>query len=234
MCGRVVCYSPLEEISEAIGATLDPSAQYAYHPSYNVPPSQPVPIVCDLEQQSEQDAGRDSLRDGNADRRLLMAKWGLLPHWAKDESLAFKTFNARAETVREKPAFRGAFKYRRCIVSVNGYYEWRRQGNKKQPFYFSRQDGDFVRLAGLFEFWKDELLTCTVITTAASDMAAEVHSRMPVVIEPQDTDTWLNASPDEAYEVLHSAGKNVLKMYEVDPAVNNAQHDGSELITPFT
>lgn len=225
MCGRVVCYSPLEDISEALGATLDPSAKYAYEPSYNLPPSKPVPIVCGMEHDSE----RDSVPDGTG-RRLLMAKWGLLPHWAKDESLAFKTFNARAETVREKPAFRGAFKYRRCLVPVNGYYEWQRQGNKKQPFYFSRQDGDFVRLAGLFEFWKDELLTCTVITTAASEMAAEVHNRMPVVIEPEDSDTWLSASPDEAYDVLHSAGKDVLKMYEVDPAVNNAQHDGADLI----
>lgn len=226
MCGRVVCYSPLEEMSDALGATLDPSAKYGYEPSYNLPPSKPMPIVCEM--------GRDSLQDGKSDRRLLMAKWGLLPHWAKDESLAFKTFNARAETVREKPTFRAAFKYRRCLIPVNGYYEWRRSGRKKQPFYFSRQDGDFLQLAGLFEFWKDELLTCTVITTTASEMAGQVHNRMPVVIEPEDSDTWLNASPDEAYQVLQSAGDDVLGLYEVDQAVNSVKNDGADLIAPLS
>ena len=244
MCGRIVCYSKLEDISAALDATLDPSAKIAYQPSYNIPPSQPIPIVCQFER----------------DRRLLLAKWGLLPHWAKDESLAFKTFNARAETVREKPSFRGAFKYRRCLVPMNGYYEWRRQGSTKPPYYFSRAHSSSINssqagaspinasaasdsakhesgapdsiltLAGLFEIWKEELVTCTVITTEANEMAREVHHRMPVVLEGEDRQIWLDASPDDAYNVLKPASDGVLSKYQVNRAVNNVKNNSSDLI----
>lgn len=236
MCGRIVCCSGLDDISVALDATPDPSAKIAYQPSYNIPPSQPVPIVCQFE----------------ADRRLFLAKWGLLPHWAKDESLAFKTFNARAETVREKPSFRGAFKYRRCLVPMNGYYEWRRQGSTKVPYYFSRahsssisdsakhgsgaqnssiQDG-ILAMAGLFEIWKEELVTCTVITTEANEMAREVHHRMPVVLEGEERQIWLDASSDDAYDVLKPASDGVLSKYQVDRAVNNVKNNSSDLLVP--
>lgn len=217
MCGRIVCHSSLDEISAASGATLEPNATAAYQPSYNIPPSQPVPMIYSLDDE----------------RRLLMAKWGLLPHWVKDESFAFKAFNARAETVREKPSFKNAFQYRRCLVPVNGYYEWQRQGSEKLPYYFSRQDGGFLWLAGLFEIWQEEQFTCTVITTNASQMAGEVHPRMPVVLRDEDCQTWLNASPDEAYGVLGPAPDELLSKYRVNQTVNNVRNDGSELIAPL-
>lgn len=217
MCGRVVCYSSLEEMGAALGATPDAIAQQVFHPSYNIPPSQPLPMVF----------------QSGGDRHLTLARWGLLPHWAKDESLAFKTFNARAETVREKASFKNAFKSRRCLIPVNGYYEWQRQGKSKIPYYFSRQDGEVLAIAGLFELWKEELLTCTVITTEANEMAGEIHDRMPVVLPEVEWQTWLEASPDEAYGVLKPAPEGLLSKYQVDAAVNNAKTEGAELIAPL-
>ncbi len=221
MCGRVVCYSPLDEISAALGAISDLSAAMGYQPSYNIPPSQPLPIVCQLE------------GDKTRQRRLLMAKWGLLPHWAKDEAMAFKTFNARAETVREKPSFRGAFKYRRCLIPVNGYYEWQRSKSSKLPYYFSRADSSILVLAGLFEIWKEELVTCTIITTAANEIARDVHDRMPVVLEDRDWQSWLEASPNEAYGLLRPTSDDMLKHYRVDSTVNSVKNDDSSLIAPL-
>jgi putative SOS response-associated peptidase YedK len=217
MCGRIVCYSPLDEISAALHATLDPSASAVYQPSYNIPPSQPLPIACQFE----------------GDHRLLMAKWGLLPHWAKDESLAFKTFNARAETVREKPSFRGAFKYRRCLIPVNGYYEWQRSGSSKLPYYFTQANDNILVLAGLYELWKEELLTCTVITTHANEKAREVHDRMPVILEEDDWQTWVEGSPDDAYHLLRPAPDGWLNQYRVDVVANNVRNDGASLIAPL-
>mgnify|MGYP001049608027 CR=1 FL=1 len=216
MCGRIVCYSPLEDIAVAVDATLDPMATEVYQTSYNIPPSQPLPIACQFESK----------------RWLQIAKWGLLPHWAKDESFGFKTFNARAETIREKPSFKGAFKSRRCLIPINGYYEWQRNGSSKLPYYFSPKNGRILTLAGLFEIWREELLTCTVITTVANEVTRSVHHRMPVIISEGDRATWLKASPDAAYATLKSAPLDLLKMHRVDRAVNNARQEGSELIAP--
>lgn len=220
MCGRIVSYSPIETVAAEMGATADPIAEAAYQPSYNVPPSQPLLIACPV--------GTDTTQD----RRLLFASWGLLPHWAKDPSLAFKTFNARAETVAEKPSFRGAFKYRRCLIPVNGYYEWKRTGKTKQPYYFSRTDEHLLALAGLFELWRDERLTCTVITTEANAIAKDVHHRMPVVLEPEQWQDWLMGSPARAHELLKPASEDVLNSYPVDSAVNTVTNDRSDLLTP--
>jgi len=225
MCGRVACFSSLEDISSALGATLDPSAALVYRPSYNIPPSQPLPIACQFESASGFAKTSQS--------RLLLAKWGLLPKWAKDESLGFKTFNARAETVREKPSYRGAFKYRRCLIPVDGYFEWQRSGRSKLPHYFSRTNHDIMVLAGLYEIWKDELLTCTVITTKANDMGKEVHPRMPVVLEKDNWQIWLEAEPDDAHELLKPASEDVLSRYQVDNVVNSVRNDEPNLIAPL-
>ncbi|MEB3210338.1 MAG: SOS response-associated peptidase [Leptolyngbyaceae bacterium] len=221
MCGRIVSYSPVEEVAANMDATIDPIAKFSYQPSYNVPPSQPLLIVCPVGKEADHE------------RRLLLASWGLLPHWAKDMSIAFKTFNARSETVTEKPSFRGAFKYRRCLIPVNGYYEWKRSGKAKQPYYFSRSEGNApVVLAGLFELWRDERLTCTVITTEANPMARDVHPRMPVVLEPDHWQQWLMGSPEDAHELLRPAAENALQCYSVGDAVNSVKNDRPELIVP--
>lgn len=226
MCGRIVCFSPLDEIITALGAELDPIAKAAYQPSYNLPPSHPLPIVGQF---MESDRAARAVP-----RQLTLASWGLLPRWAKDEALAFKTFNARAETVHEKPSFRGAFKYRRCLIPVNGFYEWHRSGKSKTPHYFSRVDEAFLVLAGLFEWWKDERLTCTVITTEANDMARGIHHRMPVILEKKDWQTWLEASPREAQDLLRPAANDSLRQHQVDCAVNNVKNDDANLIAPLS
>ncbi|MEB3233208.1 MAG: SOS response-associated peptidase [Leptolyngbyaceae bacterium] len=218
MCGRIVCHSSLAELGYALDASVHPQLAGLYQPSYNIPPSQPLAIA---------------FGSGNQ-RQLALARWGLLPAWAKDESLSFKTFNARAETVHEKPAFRGAYKYRRCLLPMNGYYEWRRQGKTKLPYYFYRSDGQVLVLAGLFELWRDEVLTCTVITTTANGMAAAVHDRMPVVLEPENWATWLTGSPEELRSLLRPTANETLSNHRVTDQVNRAKNDGVGLIEPLS
>jgi len=130
------------------------------------------------------------------ERRLDMLKWGLIPFWAKDPAIGSKMINARSETVAEKPAFRAAFKHRRCIIPADGFYEWAREGKKKQPYLIAMTDGNPFGMAGLWEHWKDAegnvIESCTILTTEANEAVRELHDRMPVILKPNDYDTWLD------------------------------------------
>ena len=131
-------------------------------------------------------------------RELVRLRWGLIPVWAKDAKIAYSTLNARADTVATKPAFRAAFKKRRCIVLTDGYYEWLREGKDKQPFLYEVGGGKPFAMAGLWEWWpgpKDKnepVESCTIITTDANKLASEIHDRMPVILKPGDYDAWLD------------------------------------------
>jgi putative SOS response-associated peptidase YedK len=175
-------------------------------------------------------------------RQLSMLRWGLIPSWAKDPSMGARMINARAETVAQKPSFRSAFRRRRCLVPADGFYEWQKQGRRKQPFYFRRRDDQPFALAGLWEpWWEDEqrdqppLETCTIITTEANELSRPIHDRMPVILEAGDYDLWLD--PDvQATEPLEA----LLKPYDasqlrVDPVstrVNNVRNDDPKCIEP--
>lgn len=214
MCGRFAFYSPAEATAALFGVqgSLPVSARY------NIAPTQDIAAV------------RNSADDG---RELALLRWGLVPFWAKDPSIGNRMINARAETVAEKPAFRAAYRHRRCIVLADGFYEWRREGSTKTPYYISSADGEPFAFAALWENWKskdsdDEIQSATLITTEANDFMARLHHRMPVVLSPATADRWLAGGDDAlAYAIDHVPE---LRAWAVDRRVNNARNEGEDLI----
>lgn len=177
MCGRFTLNQSAAALAEFfhIQQIPDLAAQY------NIAPTQRVATVL-----HNPESGK---------REFQQLRWGLIPSWAKDPSMGAKLINARAETVAEKPAFRSAFKHRRCLVLADGFYEWQRQNGKKQPFYFRLSDEQPFGFAGLWERWRtedEEITSCTILTTAANELLQPIHDRMPVILAPQDYDLWLN------------------------------------------
>jgi putative SOS response-associated peptidase YedK len=229
MCGRVALFTPPGRIARLLEATLAAGVDPEGRPSWNVGPQRTLFAVSDLDE----------------GRVLDRYRWGLLPSWAKDASIANRLFNARGETVAEKPSFRSAFAHRPCVVPVDGFYEWdRREGRHRQPHYFTRADGSMLLLAGLFESWRDPALgadaptvhTCTVITTTPNDDLDQIHDRMPVVLEASEVDLWLETDRELAEmrrALLDPAPKGTLTHHGVSNAVGNVRNDGPELISPL-
>ena len=228
MCGRVALFTPPVRLARLLDAALAAGIEPEGHPSWNVGPQRRLFAV--------------TQHDGV--RTLGRYRWGLIPSWAKDPSIANRLFNARGETVAEKPSFRSAFAKRPCVIPVDGFYEWdHRPGQQKQPHYFTRVDGEPLLLAGLYERWRDPaapedqapLATCTIITTTPSDDMEGLHDRMPVVFERSDVRTWLDVEDggaDERAAMLRPAPKGTLHQYGVDNAVGSVRNDGPELINP--
>jgi len=228
MCGRIALYSPPIRFARLLDAALAAGLEEETHPSWNVGPQRRLFAVAD--------------RDGA--RALDRYRWGLLPSWAKDPSIANRLFNARGETVAEKPSFRSAFKKRPCVIPVDGFYEWdHRPGREKQPHFFTRVDQSPLLLAGLYEFWHDPatpddapwVQTCTVITTTPNDDMDEIHDRMPVVLELSDVGDWLDPTSSGAERRTHfvrPAPARTLQHYGVSSAVGSVRNDGPELIEP--
>lgn len=168
-------------------------------------------------------------------RRFEVMRWGLIPFWARDSRIGRRTINARSETVAEKPAFRAAFRARRCLVPADGFYEWTGPRRKRQPLNIHRADGYPLALAGLWESHAELGQTFTIITTGSSEFMAGFHHRMPVILEACDWDAWLAAEDeDPAWRtaLLRPAAEHVLTSYPVDPAVNSVANNGPELIHP--
>jgi putative SOS response-associated peptidase YedK len=185
---------------------------------------------------------------GQVARELRVVRWGLVPSWAKDISIGSRLINARAETVAEKPAFRRAFERRRCLLPADGYFEWQVPASgtgPKQPFYITRRDGGPLAFAGLYELWRDHqvpdgdprawLWSATIITTSAPDELGQIHDRMPMVIDQQSWDDWLdpaNSAADALSELLAPAATSGLISYPVSRAVNSVRNNGPDLIEP--
>lgn len=217
MCGRFAFYSPAEATAALFGA----SVHTRIVPRYNIAPSQEIAVV----RNGESGEGRE----------FALLRWGLVPFWAKDPSIGNRMINARAETVAEKPAFRAAYRRRRCIVLADGFYEWRREGPQKIPYFISLASGDPLAFAGLWENWQDRdsdtsMQTATLITTAANDYLARLHDRMPVVLEPDRAERWL--AGDETLLDTATADCPALRAWPVDRRVNNARNEGEDLIEP--
>ena len=159
-------------------------------------------------------------------------RWGLVPSWAEDEKIGARLLNARSESVATKPAFRAAFRRRRCLVPADGFYEWEKIGRKKQPFFISMKDGRPFAFAGLWETWHKEdeaLQSFTILTTDANDLMRPLHDRMPVILQPGDYDAWLNPQledPAALQPLLHSYAGKDLTAYPVNPVVNSPRYDG--------
>jgi putative SOS response-associated peptidase YedK len=218
MCGRFTLHSRLNLLLQQFALEAGPELV----PRYNIAPTQMVPVVrCNKQGQ----------------REMIMMKWGLVPSWAKDPSIGNRLINARSETVASKPSFRAAFKRRRCLVPADGYYEWKRLGSTKQPFYIRLQDDRPFAMAGLWESWRDEtdqqLRTFSIITTDANETTREIHDRMPAILSPLDYDVWLNPEFDEQeslQSLLEPYDPNDIVLDPVSTHVNNSRHDDPECI----
>jgi putative SOS response-associated peptidase YedK len=219
MCGRYVRRTPLQHVLELFGALPDPPEMLA-EPSYNVAPTQYVPAV----------------RLGNdGQRRIVLLKWGLIPAWANDPAIGNRMINARAETVADKPAFRDAFRRRRCILPADGFYEWKRDGRHNQPYYIHRADDQPFGLAGLWERWAggpEVIESCTILTTSPNDLMRPIHDRMPVILSAADYDPWLDPRSDLAHlaSLLGPFPDGELATQPVSPYVNDPKHNDQKCL----
>ncbi len=227
MCGRFVATTPTDVLARYFDAE-PPEVPSDRGPRYNVAPTTDVYVV---------------LADGDV-RRVTPAHWGLVPRWAKDPSIGSRMINARAETLAEKPSFKGPFKRHRCIVPADGFYEWARVPGQrtKQPMYIHRPDDEPFAFAGLWEQWRPKeqpdaapLRSTTIITTTANEPMAAVHDRMPVILPASAWDEWL----DPANEDLEALGKLLVPaparltvLHPVSTAVGSVRNQGPELIEP--
>jgi putative SOS response-associated peptidase YedK len=193
-----------------------------FPPRYNIAPTQPIAIV--------------RLVDGV--RQFVLVRWGFIPAWVKDPKTMSLMFNARGETAADKPAYRNAMKRRRCLVPADGFYEWKRDGDRKRPYWVHPRAGGPIAFAGLWEAWMgpngEEVETAAIVTTAANDTLRPLHDRMPVVVPPDAFDLWLdpNADPQAAATLIAPAPNDLLEAYEVSGAVNRVANDDPSLLTP--
>jgi putative SOS response-associated peptidase YedK len=216
MCGRFVQKKPVSEL-ESFFDIKGPLPNF--EPRYNVAPTQEAAVVM----------------MGPLNRQIAIKKWGLIPAWSKEGKAEFATFNARAESVREKPTYRQAFLQRRCIVPADGFYEWTGPKGAKIPHLFERVDGAPLALAGLHETWrskdgKEQVQSFTIVVTAANRWMSFYHERMPVILEAADFDTWLKGTADEAAPLMRPAPEDALKERVVSTLVNNVKNEGPELV----
>ncbi len=224
MCGRYTLRASGERLAEAFGLSEVPSL----FPRYNIAPTQAVPVIRVLR-----------ANPATKGRELVPLRWGLIPSWADDPAIGNRLINARSETVADKPSFRGAFRNRRCLIPADGFYEWKKAGKAKQPVYVQRRNGMPFAFAGLWEQWEREgevIESCAVITTAANELMAEFHDRMPVILDPKDYDLWLDAAvhdPKLLVPLLRPYPSDQLVAYPVSQTVNNPRHEGPGCVEPM-
>lgn len=220
MCGRYTLFTPLERFIERFHL----STLVNLAPHYNIAPSQSVPIV----------------RESDGGRELAMLQWGLVPFWAKQVKTSYQMINARAETVATKPAFKNAFRQRRCLIPADGFYEWRAGPHSKQPYYISLKDNDLFAFAGLWERWEggtsEVIESCAIIVTAANELIQPIHDRMPVILEPEDYALWLNNESFDAARLnalLQPYPAEQMQAYPVSSRVNSPKNDDQGCVTPL-
>lgn len=218
MCGRMAITLPHEAMAQVFEA--QPSNDLPEVPNYNVCPTVQVHTVTAYE----------------GSRRLRPMRWGFIPHWYNKPNDGPLLINARAETVAEKPAFRAAVRERRCLIPASGFYEWTvDDAGNKLPWFIHREDGDPLAFAGLWQDWERDgegFTTCAVVTTGAAGAMRDIHTRMPVILEPADWPLWLGEAGHGA-AVLMQPNPEVLAFHRVDPAVNSNRAHGPELIEPI-
>lgn len=216
MCGRYILSAPSDTIADHFDLRDVPP----FAPSWNIAPTRVVPIV------------RETV-DGV--RECVLLRWGLIPSWSKDPTIGARMINARAESLPDKPAFRAAFRKRRCLVPVSGFYEWKPDGRYKQPYAFRLAGAPLFALGGLWEHWKsaqgDEVQTFTIVTTEAAEAIRPYHERMPLVIARPDYDEWLS-SPNPG-ELLRPYEGGAFEIVPVSRRVNSVENDDAALTTPI-
>jgi putative SOS response-associated peptidase YedK len=234
MCGRFALITPPARLASYFQATLGDGLEPEGSPSWNVAPTDQVLGV------------RARRTDGKGDLPRVLApfRWGLIPSWAKDASSGSRLFNARGETVATRASFRSAFTTHRIIVPADGFYEWRKQNSGgKQPHYFTRADGAPLAMAGISEWWRDRngppdapaIRSCSIITTTASQDMDGIHDRMPVILNPDTFDVWLDPDVDDVGELtalVHAAPAGTLVHHPVGPRVGNVRNNDASLVDP--
>ncbi len=221
MCGRYTLTSP----ATTLAASFDIGTIAELAPRYNVAPSQSVPVV---------------RMAATGTREWVEVRWGLIPSWAKDPAIGQRLINARAETAAAKPAFRAAMRRRRCLVPADGFYEWQKRAQGKQPFYIRRRDDAPFAIAGLWEHWQPaggELIeTCTLLTTEPNSLVAPIHNRMPVIVDQAVYAQWLDPTIEKADDlaaILQPYPDNEMVAIPISTRVNNARHDAPDCIEPL-
>lgn len=219
MCGRFTLATPREDLAEELGIFVPDD----YRPRYNIAPGQPVLIVL--------------ADDGGA--RAERARWGLVPPWAEDPAIGNRLINARAESAAQKPAFRHAFRRRRCLIPADGFFEWQKGPHGKIPFYIRHVGRRPFTFAGLWEEWRPDpesppLRTCTILTTDANPLVRPIHARMPVILPPGERERWLDpdADPRTLAPLLQPYPRDDLEAYRVSTLVNSPRNDRPECIEP--
>ncbi len=222
MCGRFALTIHPRLLAELFGLAVTPVEMPA---RYNIAPSQPVAAI------AAQESGRG--------RELRWLRWGLIPHWAKEESMGRKLINARAETVAQKPAFREAFRKQRCLIPADGFYEWQTAAGGKQPYFIHLLTRKTMALAGLWERWMgpggEAVDSCTIVTAESNRMIQNIHTRMPVILERKNYAYWLdrkNQDAEQLRQLLVPYPAEMMEMYEVCPRVNNPRNEGPRCAEP--
>lgn len=220
MCGRFALGIPRKRLAEKFGLDQVPEGPERY----NIAPGQLVEVVVDA---------------GGARREMRLFRWGLVPSWAKEGAKGRGFVNARIETAAEKPAFRAAIRYRRCLIPASGFYEWQAGEGRRLPWYFYRADGGLAALAGIWERWEgsmgEVLETCAILITEADAVIGRVHDRMPVAVEPADYGSWLDPAMRDgrrAASIFPSGEPSVWAGHPVGPEVNRTATDDARLILP--
>ena len=238
VCGRFSSSTQLSFLLEQFRA--EPLGVEGHQPSWNVAPASDILVV---------------MASSDGARQLRALRWGLVPRWAKDPTAANRMINLRAETVREKKGWKSSLARKRCIIPIDGFYEWQDQGKgrRKQPFYITARDGKPLALAGLWATWRDpnagkdgekasgadspeELWTCTILTTTANRLMGSVHQRMPVILPPEAWDAWLdpdNTDTEQLAGLLRPAPEKMLALWPVDPAVKSPRNNRPERKEPL-
>src|SRR6201996_234502 len=221
MCGRFVITTPPAALRQAFGYVEQPD----FPRRFNIAPTQPIPIV--------------SIENGA--RHFRLVRWGLIPTWVKDPRKFTLLINARSETVLEKPAFKNAFKRRRCLIPADGYYEWHTSGDRKRPYFIHRYDDQPIGFAGVAETWMgpngEEIDTVAIVTTAASADLSVLHHRVPVTIRPGDFERWLDCrgfDAEDAMTLLVAPEEGEFVWHEVSNGVNRVANDAAQLLLPIT
>jgi len=223
MCGRFALFAMGESLARQFGVPGTPSLA----PRYNIAPSQAVPTV--------------RVQASGGGREVASLRWGLIPSWAKDPDIGNRMINARSETAREKPAFRGAFRRRRCLIPASGFYEWQRRERRKQPYFVKMRDDRPFAFAGLWERWQgpDEAVveSCTILTTAANAVVAPIHDRMPVIVPPSEYGRWLDPALQDTEpleSLLAPFPPEEMAAYPVGFKVNAPSNDDAECVAPLS
>lgn len=228
MCGRFTLRTPAADVARQFGLFPPPELE----PRFNIAPTQLVGAV------RAKSRDQAASADGATGREWVWLRWGLVPSWAKDLAIGNRMINARAETVAEKPAFRAAFRRRRCLIVADGFYEWGRADGKKRPCHIHLPDDEPFAFAGLWERWgqgDQQVESCTIITTAANDTIAPLHDRMPVVLPSAAYGVWLDpelTEPAPLEQLLLPLADEELTIDSVSSWVNIPTHEGPECLRP--